>query len=134
MPRTSRGRGAPLWLLWHRGTNRDGGHVPAASPLPSSQEQPPAVGWDASSPARTMAGDTRVPLLTAQGRGQMGSQSRGERAGQAGQQCESLYNTVDSPSPRPSSPHAQPEPASSQPGASPAEQALLPGSCQKAFN
>lgn len=44
MPRTSRGRGAPLWLLWHR----DGGHVPALSPLPSLQEQPPTVGWDGS--------------------------------------------------------------------------------------
>lgn len=50
MLRTSRGREAPLRLRWLREASRngDGGHVPAVSPLPISQEQSPAAGRDGS--------------------------------------------------------------------------------------
>lgn len=42
-------------------------------------------------PNRTLVGDTGGPLLTSQGRGELGSQRR--VAGQAGQQCDSLWHS-----------------------------------------
>lgn len=84
MQRTSRGRGAPLQLLWHReaSRDRDRDHVPAMSPLPSSSVQlwggMAQPGQDHSRRHRSVppwaGGEMRSQTL--------GFQSRGEQTGQ----------------------------------------------------
>lgn len=133
MPRTSRGRGAPLRPLWHRKASRDGdgGHVPAAFPLPSSQERPPAAGWDGAAQPGPWWATPECLCSKPRAGGRWGGRHWAARAEESRQgNSTTASNTAASPSPRPSSPHAQPEPASSHPGVGSAGQAPLPGSCQ----
>lgn len=119
MPRTSRGRGTPLRPLWHRKASRDGdgGHVPAAFPPPSSQERPPAAGWDGAAQPGPWWATPECLCSNPRAGGRWGARHWAARAEESRQgNSTTASNTAASPSPRPSSPHAQPEPASSHPG------------------